>query len=242
MCMTSISLLSLLATVDRPDEAFDTVIDHCKNRFINEDINEIENILPTGSPPPFPLLPTPLAVLAAPSPETWKQVRASCESQNPVLSDDLTGGLRILAVITLLVYEAAYTLGLGPVPLLILTEFFPASIRGKCISFATVFIWVTHIIATETVTTVTRSMSLAGSYLFYSFSCLVTIFYVFLFLPETRGKSLHQIAQELRKTPVGVRICNNLRGLPVICNVKWIKRYADNEGKGQSTLIWTERT
>lgn len=71
--------------------------------------------------------------------------------QNIVVSEGLTGGLRILAVITLLVYEAAYALGLGPVPLLNLTEVFPVTIRGKCISFVSIVICITHIIATESV-------------------------------------------------------------------------------------------
>lgn len=225
ICMTTISLLSLLATIDRGDDNLDVVNNHCKNHH-NEDV-KIHSILPTGSPPPFPLLPTPLAIVP-PSPETWTQIKPSCETQNIAVSEGLTGGLRILAVITLLVYEAAYALGLGPVPLLNLTEVFPAAIRGKCISFVSIVIWITHIIATESVSAMTRSLTLAGSYLFYSFMCLVTIFYVFLFIPETKGKSLHQIAQELRKIPLGTRICNNLRSLPLICHIQWIKKYDEN--------------
>lgn len=234
ICMTTISLLSLLATIDRGDDNLDVVNNHCKNHH-NEEV-KIHSILPTGSPPPFPLLPTPLAIVP-PSPETWTQIKASCETQNIAVSEGLTGGLRILAVITLLVYEAAYALGLGPVPLLNLTEVFPAAIRGKCISFVSIVIWITHIIATESVSAMTRSLTLAGSYLFYSFMCLVTIFYVFLFIPETKGKSLHQVAQELRKISLGTRICNNLRSLPLICHIQWIRKYDENASNGQSTLI-----
>ncbi|KAG7205240.1 hypothetical protein KM043_018320 [Ampulex compressa] len=221
ICMTTISLLSLLATIDRGDDTLEIVNIRCKNHP-SDDVKG-QNILPSGSPPPFPLLPTPLAVVA-PSPETWTQIKASCEMQNVALSEGLTGGLRILAVITLLVYEAAYALGLGPVPLLNLSEVFPAAVRGKCVSFISIVIWITHIMATESVDKMTKSLTLAGSYLFYSFMCLVTIFYVFLLIPETKGKSLHQVAQELRKISLTTRICNNLRSLPLICHIKWIKK------------------
>lgn len=234
ICMTTISLLSLLATIDRSDDNLESINTRCKNHLVDD--GKLENIMPTGSPPPFPLLPTPLAVVA-PSPETWTQIKSSCETQNIVLSEGLTGGLRILAVITLLVYEAAYALGLGPVPLLNLTEVFPAAVRGKCVSFVSIVIWITHIIATESVSTMTKSITLAGSYLFYSFMCLVTIFYVFLLIPETKGKSLHQVAQEIRKISLGTRICNNLRSLPLLCHIKWIKKYDSNVSNGQSTLI-----
>lgn len=69
--------------------------------------------------------------------------------QNVISSDGLSGGLQILAVITLLVFESAYALGLGPVPLLTLSEVFPATIRGKCIGFCAVILWVTHILFYE---------------------------------------------------------------------------------------------
>ncbi|KZC14787.1 PREDICTED: solute carrier family 2, facilitated glucose transporter member 10-like [Dufourea novaeangliae] len=234
ICMTTISLLSLLATIDRGDDTTDVLIPRCKN-YHNEEI-KLQTAMPAGSPPPFPLLPTPLAI-TAPSPETWTQVKSSCETQNIVVSEGLTGGLRILAVITLLVYEAAYALGLGPVPLLNLTEVFPAAIRGRCISFISIVIIVTHIIATESVIAMIKSLTLAGSYLFYSFMCLVTVCYVFLLIPETKGKSLQQVAQELRKLSLGTRVCNNLRSLPLICHIKWIKKYDGNVSTGQSTLI-----
>lgn len=69
---------------------------------------------------------------------------------------------------TLLVYEAAYTLGLGPVPLLNLSEFFPVSIRGKCASFATTVMWITHIL-----TIVNVDKTISKSYVFIYISDIV---------------------------------------------------------------------
>ncbi|XP_014599702.1 PREDICTED: solute carrier family 2, facilitated glucose transporter member 10-like isoform X1 [Polistes canadensis] len=232
ICMTTVSLLSLLATIDRGNNNLDTEDTYCK--LVAEE--KIQSILPIGSPTPFPLLPTPLAVIES-TPETWTQLKASCENQGAVFPEGLTNGLRILAVTTLLVYEAAYTLGLGPVPLLNLSELFPVSIRGKCVSFATTVMWTTHILTIETLNKITKSMTLAGSYLFYSFMCLITIFYIFLFIPETTGKSLHQIAQELNKISIITRLCKNIYSLPLIRHIKWIKRYENTTSKKQSILI-----
>lgn len=74
ICMTTISLLSLLATIDRDSNNIDLEDTHCK--LVAE--KKIQNIIPIGSPPPFPLLPTPLAVIES-TPETWTQIKASCE-------------------------------------------------------------------------------------------------------------------------------------------------------------------
>ncbi|XP_058804639.1 solute carrier family 2, facilitated glucose transporter member 10-like [Phymastichus coffea] len=238
ICMTSVSLLSLLATLDRGDELLNfpnepcTMVSH--NNFGNEFFNKMKSISPTDSPPPFPFLPTPLAI-TAPNTETWTQVKASCEMQNIVTTDGLTGGLKILAVITLLVFESAYALGLGPVPLLTLSEVFPAAIRGKCVGFSVVILWIVHMLLSESIGRMTRAMTLAGTYLFYSFMCLIAILYVFLIYPETKGKSLNRIAQELRKIPLATRICNNMRSLPTICHIEWIINFG--EKANQSTPI-----
>jgi hypothetical protein len=78
-------------------------------------------------------------------------------------------------------------------------------------------------------------MTLAGTYLFYSFMCLITIFYVFLIYPETKGKSLNRIAQELRKIPMTTRICNNMKSLPAISRIEWVIKFG--EKINQSTPI-----
>ena len=73
------------------------------------------------------------------------------QTQNIITSDGLTGGLKILAVITLLVFESAYALGLGPVPLLTLSEVFPAAIRGKCVGFSVIILWLVHMLLSESI-------------------------------------------------------------------------------------------
>ncbi|KAK2584660.1 hypothetical protein KPH14_007006 [Odynerus spinipes] len=237
ICMTTISLLSLLATIDRGSNNLDVGGTTLTGSYCKTVIEKnIQNVIPIGSPPPFPLLPTPLAVIASTS-ETWTQTKTSCENQDIIFPEGFTNGLHILAVTTLLVYEAAYTLGLGPVPLLNLSELFPVSVRGTCASIATTFMWTTHIITIETLNKVMKSMTLAGSYLFYSFMCLITIFYIFLFIPETKGKSLHQVAQELNKISIVTRLCKNVYSLPLICHIKWIKKYENTTNKKQSILI-----
>lgn len=84
ICMTAVSLLSLLATFDRGDDTLVSINSNCINTInvnMGNDNMRNGNNIPIGSPPPFPLLPTPLAIIA-PSPETWTQVRASCEVKN----------------------------------------------------------------------------------------------------------------------------------------------------------------
>ena len=85
ICMTTVSLLSLLATMDRGDDSLNFIHEPCKNIVISPNVTETiynSNIsLPIGSPPPFPLLPTPLAI-TAPDAKPWTQVKTTCEVFN----------------------------------------------------------------------------------------------------------------------------------------------------------------
>ncbi|XP_014217800.1 uncharacterized protein LOC106646268 [Copidosoma floridanum] len=84
ICMTAVSLLSLLTTLDRGDELLTFPNEPCStlastNSFNGNDfLYKMKSMSPTGSPPPYPLLPTPLAIMV-PNTETWTQVKSSCE-------------------------------------------------------------------------------------------------------------------------------------------------------------------
>ena len=45
----------------------------------------------------------------------------------------------------------------------------------------------------------TELMSVSGTFLGYSVLCLISAFFVFFSVPETRGKSLHEISEDLSK-------------------------------------------
>ena len=45
----------------------------------------------------------------------------------------------------------------------------------------------------------TELLSVSGTFLGYSALCLLSAFFVFFAVPETRGKSLHEISEDLSK-------------------------------------------
>lgn len=53
---------------------------------------------------------------------------------------------------------------------------------------------------TKTFSYVPDAFTIGGTCLFYSVMCLHSILFVFLFVPETRNKTLQQISQELKNT------------------------------------------
>ena len=60
-----------------------------------------------------------------------------------------SSSLNILALVSLLVYMAAFAIGLGPVPWLLLSEIIPVQARGKASGLSTAMNWVFAFLVTK---------------------------------------------------------------------------------------------
>ncbi|KAL3680656.1 hypothetical protein R1sor_023612 [Riccia sorocarpa] len=98
----------------------------------------------------------------------------------------------ILALASLLVYIAAFSLGMGPIPWLLLGEIFPSQVKGAAGSMATLTNWSCAWIVTLAFNNVFE-WSPAGAFWIFAVACVSTVFFVVLFLPETRGRTLEEI-------------------------------------------------
>lgn len=105
----------------------------------------------------------------------------------------------LIVVIFVLIFIASFAVSLGPVVWIILAEIFPTSIRGRAMSIATVILWISCYIISQTFPMMDKNPWLVQnfnhgfSFWVYSFFCLVTVLFVIKFLPETKGKSLEEI-------------------------------------------------
>ena len=104
-----------------------------------------------------------------------------------------------LAIVSIMLFSSAYSIGWGPVAFVLMGELIPMRVRGIGSGIATLVNWSTAAIV-------------AGFYLFYAkkvgayfawwtFSCfnLAAIIFVIIFVSETKGKSLEEINARFRK-------------------------------------------
>ena len=92
-----------------------------------------------------------------------------------------------------------YCLTLAPITWVLLSEIFPNKIRGQAMSVATFALWFSCAILTITFPFLNKEFGASGTFALYSFICILGFFYLWKNLPETKGKSLEQIEQELTK-------------------------------------------
>lgn len=101
-----------------------------------------------------------------------------------------SGKVAIAAVIT---YVSFFSLGLGAIPWLMMSEIFPARTRGLAASVATCLNWTLSFIITETFGTLKDSIGNAGTFWLFGGVCICGVTFVLTIVPETKGKSLEEI-------------------------------------------------
>ncbi len=100
-------------------------------------------------------------------------------------------------LIGLIMFVASFAISMGPVMWALLSEIFPNKLRGLAISI--MGFW--NSIVSFSVATVfpaqLENMGSSATYFIYSFFGLLTLIFVWRFVPETKGKSLEELEAKL---------------------------------------------
>ncbi|MBU2278778.1 MAG: sugar porter family MFS transporter, partial [Gammaproteobacteria bacterium] len=102
----------------------------------------------------------------------------------------LTESMGTVALVTANLFVVFFGLSWGPVVWVLLGEIFNNRIRGAALAVAASAQWIANFAITMTFPILLGSVGLAGAYGFYTFSALISIFFVVKYIKETRGKSL----------------------------------------------------
>ena len=100
-----------------------------------------------------------------------------------------------LAVFSMVLYLAAFAPGMGPMPWAINAEIYPLWARSVGTACSTSANWLFNLVVSITFLNLISLLSRPGAFIFYA--CLSAIGWIFLFLllPETKGKSLEDIEE-----------------------------------------------
>jgi MFS family permease len=98
-------------------------------------------------------------------------------------------------------YIACFALSVGPVTWIILSEIFPTSIRGRAMAIATVSLWAANFLVSQTFPMLDENEFLVARFhhgfpfFLYALFCFLEVVFVWLKLPETKNRSLEEIAK-----------------------------------------------
>ncbi|MBS0616055.1 MAG: MFS transporter [Verrucomicrobia bacterium] len=103
-----------------------------------------------------------------------------------------------ISVICLMLYVAAFAMGTGPVPWLILSEIYIPSVRGLAMSLAIFVNWLSNFFVAFTFLDFAAGLTVAGTFFVYAALCVIGFFVAWKIVPETKGRSLNEIEKSLR--------------------------------------------
>jgi hypothetical protein len=95
-------------------------------------------------------------------------------------------------------------IALGGIPWLMMSELFPTRIRAKAVSVTTTFLWITIFsggIVFPVLTSVSTKLvgSVGGVFWLFTGVCLLAFLFGLLMMPETKGRTLEEIARSWQK-------------------------------------------
>ncbi len=94
---------------------------------------------------------------------------------------------------------ACYATSLAPVTWVVISEIFPNRVRGTAMSTAVVSLWTASFILTYTFPFLDRSLGASGTFWTYAGVCAAGFMFILFRLPETKGRTLEEIALSLRR-------------------------------------------
>ncbi|HPG40059.1 MAG TPA: sugar porter family MFS transporter [bacterium] len=102
-------------------------------------------------------------------------------------------------LIFILMYIGFFALAMGPVIWVVLAEIFPTRVRGRAMSIATVFLWIACFAVSLSFPVLADKFSEALNFVIYAVMCFITFLFVWIVLPETKGKTLEEIERHWLK-------------------------------------------
>lgn len=119
----------------------------------------------------------------------------------------ITGAIGVVSLLAILTFIGAFALSMGPVVWVLLSEIFPNQVRSQCLSLAVAAQWLFNALVANSFPLVNELPAngevFSGSlpYLLFAGFCLLTLLFVWRWVPETKGRSLEAMAELWQRSP-----------------------------------------
>lgn len=115
-------------------------------------------------------------------------------------------GMEFATMLSIMIYSASFMFSWGPICWVFIAEIFPNTIRGGAIAIAVAFQWIFNFIVSASFVPMFNMHLTAGdhfghwfTYGLYGTLCIVAAVFVWLLVPETKGKTLEEMSTLWRK-------------------------------------------
>ena len=122
---------------------------------------------------------------------------------------------------SIMFYELIIALGLSPLPYMMLGELFPTNVKGVAVSMANIWASLLAFVVSKMHQVVTDTCGIYAAFGWFASTCFFGIVFIFFVVPETNGKSLMEIQEELNCRRKKKQIDNELPGEICVNTICW---------------------
>jgi MFS family permease len=116
-----------------------------------------------------------------------------------MFEDSLGASLKYFTLASMFLYLAFFSVSMGPLGWLIISEVFPLKVRGVGMSMGSLSCWLFNGLVAFTFLKLVNSLSATGAFWLYAAIGILAIFWGYRYIPETRGITLEQIEDHWRE-------------------------------------------
>lgn len=104
----------------------------------------------------------------------------------------------ISTLVFIIIYTASFMMSWGPICWVMISELFPNKIRGKAIAIAVAAQWAANYLISSTYPAM-MEFSTGATYWFYGTMSIISFFFVWKMVPETKGRTLEEMENLWKK-------------------------------------------
>nr|XP_034191745.1 facilitated trehalose transporter Tret1-like [Osmia lignaria]XP_034191746.1 facilitated trehalose transporter Tret1-like [Osmia lignaria] len=105
-----------------------------------------------------------------------------------------------LPLISICIFIVMFSIGFGPIPWMMMGEIFAPEVKGVAASSACVLNWLLAFIVTKFFDDLKQVMNMGPTFWLFSVVSAIGTLFVYILVPETKGKSLVEIQRELNSS------------------------------------------
>lgn len=110
-----------------------------------------------------------------------------------------------LALIGLALYIIFFSPGMGTVPWIVNSEIYPLRYRGVCGGIAATANWISNLIVAQSFLSLTQAIGTSWTFMIFGVLSLVALFFVLIFVPETKGLPIEEVEKMLEQWELSFR-------------------------------------
>ncbi|NWJ05340.1 GTR10 protein, partial [Crypturellus undulatus] len=107
--------------------------------------------------------------------------------------------LNWITLLSMMAFVSAFSIGFGPMTWLVLSEIYPAGIRGRAFAFCNSFNWAANLLISLSFLDLIDAIGFSWMFLLYGLIGVMAVIFIYLFVPETKGQSLEEIDQQFSR-------------------------------------------